>query len=176
MRRASLILLALFLVLGFTACGDDDDDTAGTDTSETTEADQTTTSESTTTTAESTTTTAGGGDADVAVADTPLGEVLVDADGRTLYGFMNDSAGTPTCTGGCAQTWPAATVDGAPQADAAIGQGVITTVDGPGGTQLKAGDWPLYRFSGDSAPGDTNGHGVGGVWFAVAPDGSPIPT
>ena len=38
----------------------------------------------------------------------------------------------------------------------------------PDGThQLKAGKWPLYRFAGDSEPGDTNGQGSGGVWFVV---------
>jgi len=38
----------------------------------------------------------------------------------------------------------------------------------------KAGDWPLYRFAGDHAPGDVNGQGSGGVWFAMAPDGTLI--
>jgi predicted lipoprotein with Yx(FWY)xxD motif len=40
--------------------------------------------------------------------------------------------------------------------------------------QLKAGDWPLYTFSGDAAAGDTNGQGQGDVWFVVAPDGTLI--
>ena len=34
--------------------------------------------------------------------------------------------------------------------------------------------WPLYFFSGDSAPGDTNGQGVGDVWYVVGPDGAAI--
>ena len=37
---------------------------------------------------------------------------------------------------------------------------------------LKAGAWPLYRFAGDAAPGDTNGQGSGGVWFVVGPTAS----
>ena len=40
--------------------------------------------------------------------------------------------------------------------------------------QLKAGDWPLYRFGGDAAKGDVNGQGSGGKWFATAPDGKLI--
>ncbi|HUV11534.1 MAG TPA: hypothetical protein VMX12_11190, partial [Acidimicrobiia bacterium] len=32
-----------------------------------------------------------------------------------------------------------------------------------------------YRFGGDSAKGDTNGQGIGGVWFVVGSDGIPIP-
>ena len=38
--------------------------------------------------------------ATVGVRSTRLGDVLVDAQGRTLYGFTNDTAGTSTCTGG----------------------------------------------------------------------------
>jgi predicted lipoprotein with Yx(FWY)xxD motif len=30
----------------------------------------------------------------------------------------------------------------------------------------------LYSFTGDTAPGDVNGQGSGGKWFAVALDGS----
>ena len=41
---------------------------------------------------------------------------------------------------------------------------------------LKIGDWPLYYFAGDTAPGETNGQGVGGVWWVVAPDGTLIET
>ena len=52
---------------------------------------------------------------------------------------------------------------------------MFTLVDAvDGGTQLKAGKWPLYSFSGDAAPGDVNGQGSGGVWFVVAADGSLI--
>ena len=48
-------------------------------------------------------------------------------------------------------------------------------VEAPGDVyQLKAGQWPLYTFSGDTAPGQTNGQGTGGSWFVVAPDGSLI--
>ena len=30
---------------------------------------------------------------------------------------------------------------------------------------------PLYYFAKDTKPGDVNGQGVGGVWYAVTPDG-----
>jgi predicted lipoprotein with Yx(FWY)xxD motif len=39
---------------------------------------------------------------------------------------------------------------------------------------LKVGKWPLYRFAGDAAPGDTNGQGSGGVFFVVGADGKLI--
>ena len=35
-------------------------------------------------------------------------------------------------------------------------------------------DQPLYTYAPDEAPGDTNGQGVGGIWWVFAPDGEPI--
>ena len=108
------------------------------------------------------------------LADSPLGTIMVDADGRTLYAFTQDANGAPTCADACAKAWPAATVTGEPSADPAI-SAAITTVDAPGGgTMLKAGKWPLYRFAGDAGPGDTNGQGSAGVWFVVGADGKLI--
>ncbi len=118
--------------------------------------------------------TAADGDATVTTAETSAGTVLVDAEGFTLYGFMNDSEGETTCVDGCAEAWPPAFVDGEPTAGEGVDAAVLSTVEHPDGTMLKAGDWPLYRFAGDEAPGDVNGHGSGGVWFAVAPDGTLI--
>ncbi|MFD9330784.1 hypothetical protein [Streptomyces sp. NPDC060065] len=40
-----------------------------------------------------------------------------------------------------------------------------------GTLQVTIGGWPVYRFSKDLEPGDTNGQGVGGTWFGVTPDG-----
>jgi hypothetical protein len=45
---------------------------------------------------------------------------------------------------------------------------LVTTVDRPDGSkQLKIGKWPLYFYTGDGAPGDANGQGVNGKWFAI---------
>lgn len=41
-----------------------------------------------------------------------------------------------------------------------------------GSVQMSIGKWPVYRFAKDTAPGQINGQGVDGNWFAVAPDGS----
>lgn len=112
----------------------------------------------------------------VALAETDLGSVLVDGAGLTLYGFLPDeAAGLPTCTDACATTWPAAVVDGEPEVGEGIEASLITTVEAAdGGSQLKAGKWPLYTFSGDAAPGDVNGQGSGGSWFVVGADGKLI--
>ena len=42
---------------------------------------------------------------------------------------------------------------------------MVTRTDGM--KQIDYDNWPLYRF-GDSNPGDTNGQGIGGIWFAYA--------
>jgi len=111
----------------------------------------------------------------VKLADSPLGKILVDGEGKTLYGFTKDANGTPTCKGDCATTWPAELVEGNPVVGDGLDSSVFTLVDGAnGGKQLKAGKWPLYNFAGDSGPGDVNGQGSGGVWFVVGADGKLI--
>ena len=109
--------------------------------------------------------------APASVASTDLGDVLVDADGLTLYGFTKDEDGSPTCEGDCADAWPPLLVDGE-ELPEGLDPEVFSVVERPDGSlQLKAGKWPLYRFAGDSEPGDTNGQGSGGVWFVVDPHG-----
>lgn len=113
------------------------------------------------------------GGSSAGVAQSVVGPILVDGDGLTLYAFLNDADGEATCFDDCAEAWPPAVVDGEPD----IGEldaTVFSTVEHPEGTMIKAGDWPLYRFAGDAAPGDINGQGVGGNWFVVTPSGKAI--
>jgi predicted lipoprotein with Yx(FWY)xxD motif len=112
--------------------------------------------------------------ATIDTADGDLGTILVDAQGYTLYLFKQDTGTTSTCTEGCASTWPAVTTDGDPIAGTGTDASLLGTSDRPdGGTQVTYDGHPLYRYSGDSAPGDTNGQGIGDVWFAVTADGTP---
>ena len=110
--------------------------------------------------------------ASIGTADTDLGAVLVDADGFTLYLFQQDTGSASTCTGDCATTWPPVLTDGATVADGVPGALETTTRD-DGTLQVTYEGHPLYRYSGDAAPGDTNGQGIGGVWFAATPEGTP---
>jgi predicted lipoprotein with Yx(FWY)xxD motif len=112
--------------------------------------------------------------ASVKLADSPLGKIMVDAEGRTLYGFTKDTNGTPTCTDACTKAWPASSVNGQPVAGNGIAATLKAVASPAGGSMVVAGKWPLYRFAGDAAPGDINGQGSGGVWFAVAADGTLI--
>jgi predicted lipoprotein with Yx(FWY)xxD motif len=113
-------------------------------------------------------------EAAVKLGETGLGTVLTDATGLTLYGLMDDTDGVPTCDGDCAGTWPPLTVDGA-ELPPGLDPNLFSVVERSDGTfQLKAGSWPLYRFAGDAAPGETNGQAIDGVWFVAAPDGSLV--
>ncbi|MFJ2595725.1 SCO0930 family lipoprotein [Streptomyces erythrochromogenes] len=102
-----------------------------------------------------------------------LGSVLTDSAGLTLYRFDKDTAKPPksNCEGDCAKTWP---VVAAGDVTAASGMdpsllGEVVRSDGT--KQLTVAGWPAYRFNKDAKPGDINGQGVGGVWFAFGPDG-----
>lgn len=113
--------------------------------------------------------------ADVQVAATDLGEVLVDGDGMTLYLFTNDSDGQSVCTDDCAAAWPPLTVDAETLAGDGVDDGLLgTTERDDGSTQVTYDGSPLYTWASDSEAGDVTGQGVNDVWFVVAPDGEAI--
>lgn len=102
-----------------------------------------------------------------------LGKVLTDSEGFTLYRFAEDTSEPPTsnCDGDCAKEWPAVPAQGAevPAGTDASLVGEVTRSDGT--KQLTVGGRPMYRYAEVTGPGDANGQGVGGTWFAAAPDG-----
>lgn len=118
---------------------------------------------------------ADGPDATVAVAESDLGSILVDAEGNTLYMFVPDQeAGEPTCYDDCAAAWPALEADGDPAAGEGIDAALLGTVERTDGAmQVTYNDLPLYLFSGDETAGDTNGQGLNDVWWVVSPSGEP---
>ena len=98
---------------------------------------------------------------------------LVDGKGMTLYIFTKDSPGTSTCTGNCATSWPPLLTNGTPVAGTGVDStkfGTTTRADGT--TQVTYNGWPLYYYAKDQNPGDTNGDGVGSVWYLITPAGS----
>jgi predicted lipoprotein with Yx(FWY)xxD motif len=117
------------------------------------------------------------GGAEIALAESSLGQIIVDGEGKTLYMFDPDSEGTPTCYDDCAAAWPPLLADDAAAVTAGTGLDAskITVVDRTdGGSQVKYGDWPLYYFANDAAAGDVNGQGLNDVWWVVGADGEPI--
>jgi predicted lipoprotein with Yx(FWY)xxD motif len=116
--------------------------------------------------------------ATVGVASSSLGQLLVDSQGRTLYLFEKDTGGTSSCTGACATAWPPLPATGQGTVSGGASASLLGTVPrSDGGPQVTYNGHPLYRFSGDQKPGDTNGEGVnafGASWFVVSPSGSQI--
>ena len=99
-----------------------------------------------------------------------LGKFLADSRGISLYTFTRDTENASSCIEGCAVNWPpfyadpSAVIEGCEPGDFAS----ITRTDGRQQSTYKG--MPLYYFKDDKYPGDTFGHGIGGVWFLVSLD------
>ncbi|MEV5356356.1 SCO0930 family lipoprotein [Streptomyces sp. NPDC093516] len=112
----------------------------------------------------------------LSVSTAEIGKVVTDSLGLTLYRFDQDTDQPPksNCDGDCAKTWPPVPAD-----DAEAGEGIdksllgsVTRADGT--KQLTVGGWPAYRYAKDVNAGDVKGQGVGGKWYALAPDGKKV--
>ena len=124
---------------------------------------------------------AGGTSATVSVANhSGLGKILIDAQGRTLYLFQQDSGTKSTCSGGCATAWPPLRASGKPTAGGgAKASSLGTTPRSDGKAQITYNGHPLYGYQGDSKAGDTNGQavdGFGAPWYVLSPAGNEITT
>lgn len=111
-------------------------------------------------------------------ANTPLGRIVTDARGRTVYVFAADSKGKSACTGPCLDYWP---IVKAPRKLPAKVPGITARlgvlVRADGLRQLTLNGAPLYTYAGDTARGQTNGQGVNGSgarWWVVSPAGKRI--
>jgi len=94
------------------------------------------------------------------------GDVVVGANGMTLYTFDKDTPGKSVCNGPCATNWPplmAADTD-TPSGDYSI----VTRDDGKKQWALKGK--PLYFWAKDTKAGDKTGDGMlSGAWHAATP-------
>ena len=110
----------------------------------------------------------------VRVRPTRLGRVLTDSAGHTLYIYEPDATGSPTCTGPCAQAWPPYLAKGTVTGGTTV-VALLSTVAAAGDKrQVTVDGRPVYRFSGDLAPGQATGQSSGGVWFVLDPSGTVI--
>ncbi len=110
-------------------------------------------------------------------ASSPLGQILVDGSGRTLYLFKADTGTTSTCNGACTQNWPPQTTTGTPNSSGVTASLVATTTRSDNSTQVTYNGHPLYHFFKDTKPGETNGQGVtafGASWYVVSPSGDAV--
>ena len=170
-KHLTIGLCAFALAALLSGCGG----TSGTATSPTTAAAPTSAAGSSTSGTASTSAPAAAA-ADLKVADSKAGQIVVDGKGMSVYYYTKDvkDSGTSTCTGGCLDAWPPvlATAD-TPTVDGVTGTvGTIATPDGK--KQLTVNGMPVYLYAKDLAAGDVTGQGVGGVWYLVAPSGEMI--
>jgi len=103
---------------------------------------------------------------------------VVSATGRTLYSDRAEK-GAVKCLATCTTEWqPLLITAGAkPVAGAGLKASMLGTIKRPDGkTQVTFAGHPLYLYVGDTKPGQVNGQGVGGIWFAMAPTGAVVTT
>jgi predicted lipoprotein with Yx(FWY)xxD motif len=104
----------------------------------------------------------------------PLGLIIYDLAGHTLYTFSKDKGGESSCSGACAKAWPPALTEDKPRAGGeAVAAKVGATERKDGTVQITYAGHPLYRYSGDKQV-EVKGHGresFGGKWYAIRPNG-----
>jgi predicted lipoprotein with Yx(FWY)xxD motif/plastocyanin len=114
---------------------------------------------------------------------TAAGTMMTDPDGWTLYTWDGDQVGMSNCWDSCAQAW-SPFLSTAEELTAPAGlAGTLGWIDrGDGTWQVSLDGWPLYYFSGDTAPGAVNGDGsmgFGARWyvtsFAAPAVAAPLP-
>jgi len=99
-----------------------------------------------------------------------VGHYLTDAQGRTLYWSKHDMPSMSSVTGSLLDKWPpfyqGAILSAAPDM-AATDFGTILRKDGKMQNTFRG--YPLYYFSSDRQPGDTNGHKFNKIWSVMFP-------
>ena len=114
----------------------------------------------------------------VSLASTPLGKILVDSQGRTLYLWQKDAGTKSACSGACAAAWPPLRVAGKPTVGAGLAAAKIgTTARSDGKRQVTYNGHPLYGFAGDTKAGQTSGQGstgFGAPWYVLSASGNAI--
>jgi predicted lipoprotein with Yx(FWY)xxD motif len=103
-----------------------------------------------------------------------MGAIVVNEKGWTLYRFDRDAArpARSNCSGTCAEVWPPVLTSGSPRL-VGINPDLVGTIRRTDGSlQLTLHGWPMYRYLGDTKVGNWHGQGVGGTWWAFAPNGT----
>jgi predicted lipoprotein with Yx(FWY)xxD motif len=101
------------------------------------------------------------------VKDTMLGLILASPHGLTVYYYSKDMKGVSNCTGSCIEAWPPVIAPVRMPAGYTLAGKIGFIVRANGQHQVTVNGMPIYRYVGDKAPGQTNGQGVGGVWWVI---------
>lgn len=108
----------------------------------------------------------------ISTKSTPLGLILVNGRGRTVYLFTRDTTKHSNCSSTCAKTWPRVLTSGTPHAGTGVAQSKLSQTSAH---QVTYNGHPLYYYVGDKAAGQTNGQGRSsfqGRWWVLSPQGS----
>jgi predicted lipoprotein with Yx(FWY)xxD motif len=103
--------------------------------------------------------------------------VFTNAQGMTLYYRTSDTPAS-VCSGGCASAWPPVLSNAMPSVSTTL-PGTFSLMNDANGSQVAYNGHPLYTYSGDSAPGQANGEGIGKVWFVATTTlsaATPVPS
>lgn len=105
----------------------------------------------------------------------PLGQVVVDDEGRTVYLFGKDEADESYCYGACASVWPPVTTQGMPKIEDGIVASKVTLLKRDNGLeQVVYNGHPLYYYQADTDSEDVYGQDIdqfGAGWYALTPGG-----
>jgi predicted lipoprotein with Yx(FWY)xxD motif len=113
--------------------------------------------------------------AKVLVRSTAVGDVLVDARGRTLYLRTIDASRKSTCYGSCAAAWPPFVTSARPRAGSGVKQALLGTAKRKDGTlQVTYAGHPLYFFGQDAKAGQISGQATAGTWWVIGASGKKI--
>jgi predicted lipoprotein with Yx(FWY)xxD motif len=115
----------------------------------------------------------------ISVRRTRVGAILVGSNGRTLYAFSRDGRNRDRCAmiRGCTGVWPLVTTSGRPRAGSGVRGSMLGTIRVGRAHQATYAGHPLYTYTGDTGPGQTEYVGVsqfGGTWPAVRGSGALV--
>jgi predicted lipoprotein with Yx(FWY)xxD motif len=114
----------------------------------------------------------------LSLRQTNLGQILVNAKGRTLYLFLKDRHGRSSCSGSCATFWPPLMSTGKVTTGPGVKRALVgTTKRANGRLQVTYNRHPLYTYAPDKRAGQTKGQGssnFGAKWYVVSAKGRAI--
>ena len=111
----------------------------------------------------------------ISVAKKPVGNALVDANGRTLYLFAGDTPNVSRLSAAGQAVWPPFTSSGMPEAGGGTSAAQVGTVAGT--RQITYNGHPLYYYVGDHHPGQIAGQNLnefGARWYVLSASGAAI--
>ena len=106
----------------------------------------------------------------------PLGRVVVDDEGRTMYMFLKDESHESYCYGACESVWPPVTTNGMPKVEGLDSTKLTLLKRDDGLLQVVYNGHPLYYYQADTETEDTYGQEqkqFGAEWYTVTPQGNP---